>query len=128
MGAPAVERVHSRQRLWDAVFNSHTDRPTREGLLRRVDLGCLRFGVWPGEFSVRDIEPQSMSEARLRELFDCRFVRCARWLSWQGAGMSRIKLAAAVFVALVTAQPFGPANAGASAPAPPAQTHALARD
>jgi acetylornithine deacetylase/succinyl-diaminopimelate desuccinylase-like protein len=46
--------------------------------------------------------------------------------------MSRIKLAAGVFVALgvcgVAGPPFARANAGASAAVPPAQTHALARD
>jgi hypothetical protein len=60
----------------------------------------------------------------LTALFDARGER--------RAGMSRIKLPAAVFVALgaagIAGLSLGRANAGASAPAPPAATRALARD
>ncbi len=66
-----------------------------------------------------------MSQARPRDFSDCRFVRA-------GDGMSRINLAAAIFVALgaagIAALSFGRANAGASAPVPAAATRALARE
>src|SRR5260221_3302566 len=58
-----------------------------------------------------------MSQGRTRDFSACRFVR-------GGDGMSRIKLAAEIFVALS----FGRANAGASAPVPAAATRALARE
>jgi acetylornithine deacetylase/succinyl-diaminopimelate desuccinylase-like protein len=63
----------------------------------------------------------------VREDSDCRFVRRAR-----PPGMTRIKLAAPVIVALgavgVAAQSFGRAPADVTAPASPAPTRALARD